>query len=141
MSSIIIFLDLSISNSYSIMFVIKSNFAAEQGMLFKWHEWLSSHVWLLACQAPWSVGFIRQELLEWVAIFLPQRIFPTQASNQSLLCLPYCRQILYLLRHQQVQIDIMDALLKYLDAHYKKGFKFSFAGQEISFPAFFWPYN
>ena len=35
-------------------------------------------------QALLSMGLPRQELLEWVAIFLLQGIFPTQGSNVSL---------------------------------------------------------
>ena len=50
----------------------------------------------LACQAPLSMGFSRQEY--WVGChFLLQGIFPTQGLNPTLL---YCRQILY---HQNRQ--------------------------------------
>ena len=43
--------------------------------------------WTVACQAPLSMEFSRQEYY-----FLLQRIFPTQGSNLGLL---HCRQILY----------------------------------------------
>ena len=39
-------------------------------------------------------------ILEWVAIFLLQGIFPTQGLNPCLLCLLHCRRILYLRSHQ-----------------------------------------
>ena len=39
-------------------------------------------------------------ILEWIAIFYLQGIFPTQGSNSSLLCLLHCRWILYPLTHQ-----------------------------------------
>ena len=51
----------------------------------------------LACQAPLSMGFSRQEY--WVGChFLLQGIFPAQGLNPGLL---YCRQILYHQNHQQ----------------------------------------
>ena len=46
-------------------------------------------------QASLSLGFPRQEYWN----FLLQGIFPTQGSNQYLLCLLHYRQILYLLSH------------------------------------------
>ena len=127
---------MSISNSYPIMFVIKSNFAAEQGMLFKWREWLSSHVRLRACQAPLAVGFIRQKY--WNGLpFSSLRGYSQPRDKTRVSCVSCIAGRFFLLRHQQVQIDIMNAFLKYLDTHYKKRFKFYFAGQEISFPSFF----
>ena len=50
--------------------------------------------WTVACQAPLSVGFSRQEY--WSFHFLLQGIFSTQKSNLGLL---HCRQILYQLSY------------------------------------------
>ena len=47
----------------------------------------------VACQAPLFMGFFQARILEWVAIFLIQGIFPTQGSNPRLLCIG--RWILY----------------------------------------------
>ena len=48
-----------------------------------------------------SVHEISQaRILDWVAIFLLQGIFPIQGLNLCLLCLLHCRQILYLLSYQ-----------------------------------------
>ena len=44
-------------------------------------------------------GISQARILEWVTIFLFWGIFPTQPLN---LCLLYCRQILYLLRHHRI---------------------------------------
>ena len=54
--------------------------------------------WTVACQAPLSTEFSRQEY--WSGLPLPpfQGIFPTQGSNPGLL---RCRWILYLLSHQR----------------------------------------
>ena len=54
--------------------------------------------WTVACQAPLSIGFSRQEYwsglpLQWKI----QGIFPTQGFNPYL---PHCRQTLYPLSHQ-----------------------------------------
>ena len=51
------------------------------------------------CSLPGSSvqGILQARILEWVAIFLLQGIFPTQESNPDLL---HCRQILYHLSHQ-----------------------------------------
>ena len=58
--------------------------------------WLFATLWTIACQAPLSMGFSRQEY--WSALhFLLQWIFLTLGSNPGLL---HCRQILYRLRHQ-----------------------------------------
>ena len=43
-------------------------------------------------------GILQARILEWVAIHLLQRIFPTQAENPGL---PHCRKILYHLSHQE----------------------------------------
>ena len=52
----------------------------------------------VACQAPLSVGFPRQEY--WSrCFFLLQEIFLNQGSNSHLLCLLHCGQILYSLSH------------------------------------------
>ena len=53
--------------------------------------------WTLACQAPLSMGFSRQEY--WSGLpFLLQGIFLTQGLNPGLL---HCRQIPYCLNHQE----------------------------------------
>ena len=41
--------------------------------------------WIVAHQAPLSMGFFGARILEWDAIFLLQGIFPTQGLNQCLL--------------------------------------------------------
>ena len=52
--------------------------------------------WTMACQAPLSMEFSRQEY--WNGLPFPSPgVFPTQGSN---LGLPHCRQILYHLSHQ-----------------------------------------
>ena len=51
-------------------------------------------LWTVACQAPLSMGFSRQEY--WCGLPYPlQGIFPTQGSNLRLLRLLHCRRILY----------------------------------------------
>ena len=54
------------------------------------------------CSPPGSSvrGISQARILEWVAIFLFQGVFPTQGSNPHLLSLLHCRQILSLLSHQ-----------------------------------------
>ena len=54
--------------------------------------------WTVACQAPLSMGFSRQEYCMGCHSFL-QEIFPSQGSNLQLLCLLLCKQILYLVTH------------------------------------------
>ena len=62
-------------------------------------------LWTVACQAPLSVGFSRQE--SWSVLpFPPPGIFP-QGLNLHLLFLLHCRWILYPLNHQG------NVLLKY----------------------------
>jgi len=57
----------------------------------------SNPKWTVACQAPLSMGFSRQEY--WSGFLSPlQRIFPTQGSN---LGLPHCRKILYCLSYRE----------------------------------------
>ena len=60
--------------------------------------WVLSHfsrvllfvtLWTVACQAPLSMGFSRQEY--WNGLL--QGIFPTQGSNLHLLCLLHCRRV------------------------------------------------
>ena len=62
------------------------------------------------CSLPGSSihGTFQARVLEWVAIFLLQWIFPTQGSN---LGLPHCRQTLYHLSHQ----GSLDCILKSKD--------------------------
>ena len=52
--------------------------------------------WIVACQAPLSMGF-SGENTGVGCHFLLQRIFPTQESNPGLL---HCRQILYQLSYE-----------------------------------------
>ena len=56
----------------------------------------SATPWTVACQAPLSVGFSRQEYYSGSHSLL-QGIFPTQGSNPGL---SHCRKILYHLSHQ-----------------------------------------
>ena len=57
--------------------------------------------WTVACKAPLSMGFSRQEY--WSGFpFLFQGIFLTQESNPGILC---CRQILYQLSYKESPID------------------------------------
>ena len=55
----------------------------------------------LDCNPPGSsaLGIFQPRILQSVAIFLLQGLFPTQGSNLSLLCLLHCMQILYPLSH------------------------------------------
>ena len=64
--------------------------------------------WTVAWQVPLSRGFTRQEY--WMGChFLLQGIFPTQGSNS---CLRHCRQILYLLSHQETAYLILRSIWK-----------------------------
>ena len=58
------------------------------------------------CSPPGSSvhGISQARILEWVAIFLLQGIFPTQGSNLGLL---HCRQILYHLSYRE---DLLDTI-------------------------------
>ena len=47
--------------------------------------WLFATPWTVACQAPLTMGFPRQEY--WSGLHFLQRIFPTQELNPSLLSL------------------------------------------------------
>ena len=51
-------------------------------------------------------GIFQSRILEWVAIFLLQGIFPTQGWNPRLLYLLHCKQILYPLSHQRKLEDV-----------------------------------
>ena len=56
--------------------------------------WLFATPWTIACQAPLSMGFSKQEY--WSRLPFPASgIFLTQRSNSRLLCLLHCRQVLY----------------------------------------------
>ena len=60
--------------------------------------WLCATLWTIACQAPLSLGFSKQEY--WSGLPCPpwiqgSRIFPIQGSNLHLLSLQHFRQILY----------------------------------------------
>ena len=53
----------------------------------------------VAHQAPLSIGILQARVLEWVAIYLLQGIFPMQGSNPGL---PHCRKIFfYCLSHRE----------------------------------------
>ena len=56
----------------------------------------------LDCSLPVSSvhGTFQARILECIAIFLLQEIFPTQGLNPHLLCLLHCRRTLYQLSHQ-----------------------------------------
>ena len=56
--------------------------------------WLSVSLWTIACHASLSMGFSRQEHWRGWPFPLPG-IFPTQGSNQCVLHLLHCRQILF----------------------------------------------
>ena len=60
------------------------------------HVWFFVTPWTVACQAPLSMEFSRQEYWRGSHSLL-QGIFPTQAVNPGLL---HCRKILYCLSHQ-----------------------------------------
>ena len=53
--------------------------------------------WTVACQAPWLMGFFRQEYWSWLPFFL----LPDQGLNPRLQCLLHCSWILYLLSYQE----------------------------------------
>ena len=57
-------------------------------------------LWTVACQAPLSVEFSRQE-------YRSRLPFPIQGSNLGLL---HCREILYCLIHQWIQFSIKEEL-------------------------------
>ena len=60
------------------------------------HVWLFTTPWIVAYQAPWSMGFSRQEY--WKGLPFPSPgIFLTQGWNLGLL---HCRRTLYRLSHQ-----------------------------------------
>ena len=48
---------------------------------------LFATLWTVACQAPLSMAFSRQEYCQWVAVSYFREIFLNQGSNPSLLCL------------------------------------------------------
>ena len=80
---------------------------------------LLSHVQLFVTLMDYSLpgfsihGIFQARVPEWVAIFLLQQIFPTQASNLGLL---QCRQTLHLLSHQGSQYYFLFYFLKILAA-------------------------
>jgi len=77
--------------------------------------WLLSHVllfvtpWIVAHQPPLSMGILQARIVEWFPHALLQGIFPTQGLNPGL---PYCRQILYYLRHQGSNTKIYRVIVK-----------------------------
>ena len=62
------------------------------------HLQLIATSWTVVHQPSLSMGILQARILEWVACFFLQGIFPTQASNPGLL---HCRPILYHLSHQE----------------------------------------
>ena len=74
----------------------------------------------LDCSLPGSSGhgISQARILEWVAIFFLQGIFPTQGSNQCLLCLLHCRQILHPLSHQESHALSKDFILELEKAYW-----------------------
>ena len=62
------------------------------------HVQLFETLWTVACGAPSSMGSSRQKFCVGCHA-LHQGIFPTQGSNLCLLCLLYCKRILYPLSH------------------------------------------
>ena len=58
-------------------------------------------LWTTARQIPLSMGFFRQEYLEWVAISF-SRGSSWSTDWTRFLCLLYCRQILYPLSHREL---------------------------------------
>ena len=54
-------------------------------------------------------GILQARIVEWVSLFLPQGIFPTQRPNPGLL---HCRLILYQLSYQPSKKEKEDKLLK-----------------------------
>ena len=80
--------------------VVKTTWALDQESKVKWKPlsrvWLSATQWTVACQAPLSMEFSKQEY--WSGKLFPSPgIFPTQRSNSGL---PHCGWILYLLNNQ-----------------------------------------
>ena len=74
------------------------------------------------CSLPGSSlhGILQARVLEWVAIFLLQGIFPTQGSSPGL---PHCRRILYCLSHQgSPVIDMYDPIFLILWVYFLLGF-------------------
>ena len=51
------------------------------------HVQLCATPWTVARQAPLSMGFSRQRILEWVAVPFSKGFFLTQVLNMCLLCL------------------------------------------------------
>ena len=58
----------------------------------------SATPYIVACQAPLSMGILQARILEWVAMPSSRRIFPTQGLNPGLL---HCRWILYYLNYER----------------------------------------
>ena len=69
--------------------------------------------WTVACQAPMSMQFSRQEY--WSGYFLLQGIFLFQGSDLGLL---HCKQILYHLRHQALE-NILERYTQF--THFDEG--------------------
>ena len=87
------------------------NQAIDKALLSLWRAGECPGVLLFQLLGLRMRGIFQGRILEWVAIFRLQEIFPTQQLN---LCLLHCRQILYLLSHQRIP---------YLDELFKKASK------------------
>ena len=83
------------------------------------HGWLFGTLWTIACQAPLSMGFSRQNN-EVDCHFLLQGFFLTQGSNLQILCLLHYRQMFYPLNQQGSPLywwgecKLMQSLWKFL---------------------------
>ena len=69
--------------------------------------------WTITCQAPLVHGIFQARILEWIAIFLLQGIFPIHGLNTCLMCLRQCRWILHPLGHRGSP-TLLYLLLKFL---------------------------
>ena len=63
-------------------------------------------------------GIFQARMLEWVAIFFPRGIFPTQGLSLGFL---HCRQTLYCLSHQGSDIVRSEVVAIYVKKLVKKG--------------------
>ena len=80
---------------------------------FTWGQIVTRHIDPVDCSPAGSsvYGISQARILEWVAIFFfLQGAFPTQGLNLGLL---YCRQTLYLLSHQEAQVNCGNHFIMY----------------------------
>ena len=78
---------------------------------------ISCSLFVVAHQAPLSLGFFRQE--HWSVPL--QGIFPTEGLNLGPLCLLHCEWILYLLYHQKVLTPWSIFLISGLQGEWRTG--------------------